>query len=148
MVRQREQISAESKAVAVVLRRSCGKLLSYRRIAKKCNTSKSQGHCSCTNAGKTRTGGDHAANKGGRPRKLDQRGIQALIRTVKELPRKNVNFTIKQLAQASRISQLVSRRTISCYLNQRGCRFLQMRKKGLLSAKDRLLRLQFARRMK
>ena len=71
-----------------------------------------------------------------------------MIRSIKKLRRKNVNFTIKQLAEAAGINHLASRRTFSRYLNEQGYKFLQTRKKGLLSDKDRRKRLQYARKMK
>ena len=46
--------------------------------------------------------------KGVRPRNFDERGIRTLIRGIKKLRRKNVNFTIKQLAEAAGISHLAS----------------------------------------
>ena len=82
--------------------------------------------------------------KGVHPRNFDERGIRTLIRSIKKLRRNNVNFTIKQLAEAAGISHLASRRTFSRYLNEQGYKFLQTRKKGLLNAKDRRMRLQYA----
>ena len=83
--------------------------------------------------------------KGVHPRNFDERGIRTLIHSITKLRRKNVNFTIKQ---AAGISHLASRRTFSRYLNEQGYKFLQTRKKGLLNAKDRRMRLQYARKMK
>lgn len=147
MGRRQVPISAETKALVVLLRTSYRKPLSYRQIGKRCNISKSEVHRLC-NSTKSKSRGQLENGKGGRPRKLDKRGIRSLIRTIRKLRTKNVNFTIKQLAEASGISHLASRRTISRYLNEQGYKFLQTRKKGLLTAKDRRLRLQYARRMK
>ena len=86
--------------------------------------------------------------KGVHPRNFDERGIRTLIRSIIKLRRKNVNFTIKQLAEAAGISHLASRRTFSRYLNEQGYKFLQTRKKGLLNAKDRRMQLHYAGKMK
>ena len=57
-----------------------------------------------------------------------------------------MNFTVKQLTQATGMSELASRRTFSRYLNEHGYKYSRREKtKGLLSAKDRLIRLQYAR---
>ena len=86
--------------------------------------------------------------KGGRPRKVNKRGIRALTHTIEKVHRDNVDFTIKHLTVNAGISHLASRRTFSRYLNENGFKLLQNRKKGLLSAKDRSLRLKYARKMK
>ena len=86
--------------------------------------------------------------KGGRPRKVNKRGIRTLLRTIQKIRRDKVNFTVKQLTENAGLSHLASRRTFSRYLNENGFKFLQSRKKGLLSAKDRSLRLKYARQMK
>ena len=86
--------------------------------------------------------------EGGRPRKVNKRGIRALTRTIEKVHRDNVDFTVKQLTVNAGISHLASRRTFSRYLNENGFKVLQSRKKGLLSAKDRSLRLKYARKMK
>ena len=74
--------------------------------------------------------------KGGRPRKVNKRGIRVLTRTIEKVHIDNVDFTVKQLTVNAGISHLASRGTFSRYLNENGFKFLQSRKKGLLSAKD------------
>jgi len=61
----------------------------------------------------------------------------------------NVNFTVKQLVKESRFSfQLACERTYSHCLNDNGYYFLQTRKKGMLSEKDKRKRFKYARQMK
>ena len=148
MAKRRAQISAETKALAVLLRKGTSEPLSYHQIARRCKISKSEVQHLCINTTKFKSRDEAAKNKGGRPRKIDQRGIRALIRTIDKVRKKNVNFSVKKLAEATGISHLASRRTFSLYLNEQGFKFLQTRKKGLLSARDRMLRLQYARIMK
>ena len=86
--------------------------------------------------------------KGRRPRKVNKRGIRALTRPIDKVHIDNVDFTVKQLTVNAGISHLASRGTFSRYLNENGFKFLQSRKKGLLSTKDRSLRLKIARKMR
>ena len=86
--------------------------------------------------------------KGRRPRKVNKRGIRALTRPIDKVHIDNVDFTVKQLTVNAGISHLASRETFSRYLNENGFKFLQSRKKGLLSTKDRSLRLKIARKMR
>ena len=86
--------------------------------------------------------------KGRRPRKVNKRGIRALTRPIDKVHIDNVDFTVKQLTVNAGISHLASRETFSRYLNENSFKFLQSRKKGLLSTKDRSLRLKIARKMR
>ena len=144
----RKRIPVESKALAQCLRRSRADPLSYREIAKRCNISKSEVHRLC-NSDKSKLRSQQASGrKLGRSSKIDQRGTRTLIRTIEKMRKNNVNFSVTQLAVASGLNHLASRRTFSRYLNEQGYKFLTTRKKDLLSEKDRRLRLQYARRMK
>ena len=64
----------------------------------------------------------------------------ALICTIGKVRKKNMNFTVKQLTEATGISQLASRKMFSRYLNEHNYKYMQTRKKGLLTTKDRLIR--------
>ena len=87
-------------------------------------------------------------SQGVRPRKLGERDVRTLVRSLKELRKKNVHITVKSLVENSGLSfEMASRRTFSRCLNENGYGYLQARKKGLLSEKDRKLRVQFSRKM-
>lgn len=60
-----------------------------------------------------------------------------------------MHVTVKSLVDESGLSfDQASRRTYSRYLNRLGYSYFSARRKGILSEKDKQLRLQFARRMK
>ena len=87
-------------------------------------------------------------NKGGRPRKIDQRTERALIRAVGKLRKAEGQFTSKRLMEVTNIDRKnISDRTVRRALNRNGYKFLQARKKGILTEKDLKLRHQFARTM-
>ena len=87
--------------------------------------------------------------KRGRPNKIDARTSRILVRSLKKCRKHNVNFDVKSLVKESGLSlQLASRRTFSRHLILLGYRFLQARKKGLLTNKDRKRRLNFTRKTK
>ena len=123
--------------------------LSYRKIAKKCKISKTSAQRICQPDKRKSVCIKPKTCKLGRPNKLNERSIRILIRTVEVLREKNVNFTVKQLVEASGLSlNLVNRRTYSRYLNKYGYKYLQSRKKGLLNNRDRIARRKYARKAK
>ena len=82
-------------------------------------------------------------------KKIDARSSRILSRSLKKWRNYSVNFDVKSLMKESGLSfQLASRRTFSRHLNLMGYRFLQARKKGLLSDNDKKRRLCFARNTK
>ena len=94
---KRTRLSADSKALAFVLRQHCENRLSFREIAKRCNMFKSKVYRLFNgNKSKARS----VPMKPDRPRKLNQCGtligsaMRTLIRTIKKLRRINVNFTV------------------------------------------------------
>lgn len=94
--------------------------------------------------GKSRT--SSGKNKGGRPRKVDARTERALIRELAKLRRQEGQFTSKRLMEATNIDrQNISDRTVRRVLNRHGYKYLQARKKGILTEKDLKLRYKFAR---
>ena len=123
MVKVGAKISAEAKAMALLLRKNSAKPLSYREIARRCKLSKSKVHhvCCCR---KVKPQKQPDKKKIGRPRKVNKRGIRALIRTTEKVRRDNVNFTVKRVTENAGISHLVSRRMFSRYLNENGFKFL------------------------
>ena len=85
----------------------------------------------------------------GRPKRINERMERLLLRTLTKLREQNVNFTVEELINECDIDpSTVSRRTVSRYLNKWGYRYLQARKKELLSEKDKRNRIIYARRMK
>ena len=75
--------------------------------------------------------------------------MRLVIRTLKSFRRNNVHVTVRSLVEESGLSfQVASRRTYSRYLNELGYYYFSARRKGILSANDKKVRLQFARNMK
>jgi transposase len=139
------KISSEQKALAMYLRMESR--ASYRKIARKCLISKSSAERICKIGLNSEAKSKRA--KTGRPNKIDARTSRILVRSLKKCRKHNVNFDVKSLVKESGLSlQLASRRTFSRHLNLLGYRFLQARKKGLLTDKDRKRRLKFARKTK
>ena len=82
----------------------------------------------------------------GRKRKLSLRQERLILRSISVLREREGSFTSKRLMQYSRIRG-ISDRTIRRLLNRNGYHYLQARKKGLMSASDRMKRVAFARRI-
>lgn len=88
-------------------------------------------------------------NKGGRPKKLNERDVRELIRCLKSLREREGTFTSKRLAKEAGIdTKNVSMRTIRRAMNKAGYKYLQTRKKGILKKTDLKKRLSFAKNMK
>ena len=81
----------------------------------------------------------------GRPRKLTVRDERNLLRAVRSIRKKNPSFTVKQLQEETNLLH-VSSRLIRLYLNKHGYRYLQARKKGLLTEADKKKRILFAKK--
>ena len=74
--------------------------------------------------------------------------MRSLIRTLKALRLREPNVSVKSLVIETGLSlDAVSRRTFSRILNENGYGFLQRRKKGILSERDRVLRGRFCRKV-
>lgn len=85
----------------------------------------------------------------GRPRKINQRSTRILVRCLNKCRHENVNVTVSSLVMKSGLSlQLASRRTFSRHLNALGYGYLQARKKGLVTEKDRQRRQSYAKKPK
>ena len=85
----------------------------------------------------------------GRPEKLTLREKRCILRQVKILRKENGNFTSKKLMVRSGVNlKYVSSRTVRRLLNKNGYRYLQARKKGILSHMDIRRRSQFAKKMR
>ena len=149
------RITAVQRAMVLFARkygRAC-----YRDIANECGISKSSVARICVRESKAKTlvnnatknSSSKATSRRGRPRKVSDRSVRKLLRTLRDMQMRNVHITVKNVVEKSGLSlEMASRRTFSRYLNEEGYSYLQARKKGLLSENDRKVRLQFARKMK
>ena len=90
-----------------------------------------------------------AMKKSGRPRKINARTERELLRLIPKMRSRNNNWSVAQLIQQSSLknSGNVHSCTVNRVLNKNGFWHLQMRKKGLLSEKDKKQRFRFARNM-
>ena len=91
---------------------------------------------------------DKRIKNSGRPKKLTKRDEKYIIRAVHRLRISIGSFTAKRLRTEAGIPAIISVWTIRRVLNRHGYRYLQSRKKGILTSKDAYIRLKFARRMK
>lgn len=144
-------ISAEQRALAICLRINEKK--SFREIARHCGISKSTAVRVCKRSFLVRTNKSRSASKDvktkmGRPRKVKERDMRALVRNLRLARQKNANVTVESLVAESGMRTLASRRTFSRLLNEKGYGFFQARKKGLLTEKDRRQRLKYAQDMR
>ena len=72
-------------------------------------------------------------NKGSRPKKLNQRDMRILVRTVKSLREREGAFTSKRLGKEAGIDLTKVRMgTVRRAMNGAGFKYLQARKKGIL----------------
>ena len=84
--------------------------------------------------------------RSGRPRIVTDRDERKLIRALKRLRKTDGSLTSKKIQVEAGLIHL-SNRTVRAILNKHGFKYLQARRKGLLSDKDLKRRLQFARNM-
>lgn len=87
--------------------------------------------------------------KSGRPKKINDRTQRELLRLIPKMRSRNNNWSVAQLIEQSSLKNdcNVHSCTVNRMLNKNGYWHLQMRKKGLLSVKDKKRRLAFARKM-
>ena len=83
-------------------------------------------------------------NRGGRPQLLSSRDKSHIIREVKRLRLFEPNWTVRRLQHLTN-KYHISLRTLSRFLNNSGYRYLQTRRKGLLSEEDCRKRMRFAK---
>ena len=141
------------KAYALLLRRE--RKLSLRRIAAMSGMSKSSVHRVCKKNEILRRGDGlkcecrETHRKPGRKPKLNARDKRMLLRTLHIMRRNRRQITVMSLVKEAGLDPtLVHQRTFSNYLNALGFKFLQARKKGLLSDKDKKIRFRYASDMK
>ena len=79
---------------------------------------------------------------------MDERNERILIRTLKTLRLREPNVSVRSLMIESGLdASIASRRTVSRILNEHGYGFLQRRKKGILSERDKKIRRKFGRKI-
>ena len=121
--------------------------MSIRQISLKCGVSKSTVFRVCSK--KERKEWKNTGVRMGRPKRLDERAQRLLLRTFIRLGKENINLSIKHLlVQCGLNAVSVHQRTISRYLNQFGYKYLQARKKGVLTENDWKRRRVYTRKMK
>ena len=86
---------------------------------------------------------DKRKHNSGRPRKLKSRDERIILRTLVQLRKERASFSAKQIQEETKLFH-VSLKTIYRVLHKHGYKYRQSRKKGLLSDKDKKLRLQYA----
>ena len=91
---------------------------------------------------------DKRIKNSGRPKKLTKRYERNIMRAVHRLRISIGSLTAKRLRTEAGIPATVSVWTIRTVLNRHGYRYLQSRKKGMLTRKDAYKRLKFTQRMK
>lgn len=84
--------------------------------------------------------------KRGRKKVIDARGERNLVRTLKYNRDKGIPFTSRRLQMESGLLH-ASNRTVRRTLNKNGFKYLQARRKGLMSRADHKKRVAFARKM-
>lgn len=90
---------------------------------------------------------DKRKNNKGRPPILTLRDKRNILRLIPKLRRRDGCFTAAKVAVEAGVANKVHVRTVTKFMNQSGYRFLQARKKGLLSLKDLKKRLAFSRKI-
>lgn len=149
MPKMRRKIRPFQKAYALLQLEK--RKYTIREIAKMCNISKSTVHRLWKNRKNIflESGELKSKRKPGRKPKLGDRDKRKITRSIHRMRKDNVNFTTQSLLHDAGIDPSIAhRRTITRYLNKWGFYFMQSRKKGLLTEKDKMLRLKHARTMK
>ena len=82
----------------------------------------------------------------GRPPKMTKHDERLLLRTIKRLRNANTSFNVQILQNEAGLKH-ISTRTVNRYPNKHKYKYLQSRKMGILTAKDKKKRLHFARKV-
>jgi transposase len=142
------KITAKTRALVLYYRKESG--FSNREIARNCHISPSSVARiwrEDQQPGALRS--KQLKGKKGRPRKVDARSVRKLIRCLKKSRKENPNLTVKTLVRESGLTlQMASRRTFSRRLNEKGYGFYQVGNKGLVTERDKILRMKYSRQMK
>ena len=87
-------------------------------------------------------------NNKGRPRLLTERDQRSIVRAIGSLREAEGSFSVKRLRLEAGIDKRISDCTVRRCLNELGYKYLQSRRKGLMSRKDIKIRLRYARKVK
>ena len=83
--------------------------------------------------------------RSGRPRKLSERDEESLLRQIDVLRRQGGSFTVKRLMLEAGIdARTISCKTVRRLLHRHGYKYIQARRKGILTVADHERRLKFA----
>jgi hypothetical protein len=153
---RRMKLSPFRKAYALLLREE--KKFSFRKVATMSGMSKSSAHRiwkkndslrqRLIGAGSRFECREPCGKPGPKP-KLNTRDKRMLLRTLHMMRKNQREITVISLVKEAGLDPtLVHRRTFTKYLNALGFKFLQARKKGLLSDEDKKKRFRYACDMK
>ena len=93
--------------------------------------------------------GEDIQRRGCPARKLSERDERLLLRQINVLRRQEGSFSVKRLmVEAGIDARTVSSKTVRRLLHRRGYKYIQARRKGILTEADHERRLKFARRIK
>lgn len=146
----KKNISAETRAYARLLRNNMG--MSLRQIAETCNIS----HSSASRITKTplseirtrATGVSEQTVRPGRPRAISLRTERYMERELIKMQQNHGTFYVSDLMTSTGVaSTVISPRSVRRTLNRKGYRFVQTRRKGVLTAHDFDTRVRFAKQM-
>ena len=87
---------------------------------------------------------DKRKHNRGRPKKLSDRDERVIINTMKNLRTNVASFTAKKIQEEANVTN-VSTKTIHRVLHKNGYHYLHSRKKGLVTQKDKIKRLKWAK---
>ena len=141
-------ISSETKAYARYLRHD--QKMSLRQIARICNISHSSVSrvTSAPLPDKKTRGGCGQKVITGRPRKLSSRAERHLERELNNMQESVGTFHVPDLMASTGVSSSdVSQRSVRRSLNRKGYKFVQTRRKGVLTKNDLKIRTKFAKEM-
>lgn len=140
----RGEISVQQAAKAALYYEES--LLTVKEIAKKLQISRSSVYRLKNRQGNTKK----KKLKSGRKKKIGERGMRRVKRSLLKLRETEGNFTIKTIAAdfVDHPGTAVSTDTIRRHLNKSGYRHLVARRKGVITLKDKKERLSFAKKMR
>ena len=87
-------------------------------------------------------------NNKGQPRLLTERDQPSIVRAIGSLREAEGSFSVKRFRLEAGIDKRISDCTVRRCLNELGYKYLQSRRKGLMSRKDIKIRLRNARKVK
>ena len=131
------RIAAVMRAM-VLFSRKYGRM-SYRDIANKCGTSKSSAARICLQESTKKKLVKKVTDKTptkftsgrGRPRKVSNRSVRKLLRTLRDMQVRNFHITVKTVVEKSGLSlEMASRRTFSRYLTRKVITTCKPEKRG------------------